>query len=180
MPPIDFTIAMKYGNRVTKTYFGWTPIRLPTVCAEQLRAAEVERGVDLVVAVAGDVDPRVAGHADDARRAGPGVDRRPAGARRPGVWVMSSPGRASEPTARIEITSGPMADAWALSTLTSVDLGAASPRSPGTTSATTASTSAERRTSRCRAVRPSSGASSLCSPSRTSYPKTCQRRRRLG
>src|SRR6185369_9372560 len=35
---------------------------------QQLRAPVVQRRVDLVVAVAGDVDPGVAGYADDARR----------------------------------------------------------------------------------------------------------------
>jgi len=43
--------------------------------AHQLGAAVVERGVDLVHPVAGDVDPRVSGYADDARRMGLGVDR---------------------------------------------------------------------------------------------------------
>ena len=41
----------------------------------QLRPAVVERGVDLVHAVAGNLDPGVAGYADDARRVGLGVDR---------------------------------------------------------------------------------------------------------
>ena len=31
MPPSQLTIALKYWNRVTNTYFGCTPIRLPTV-----------------------------------------------------------------------------------------------------------------------------------------------------
>ena len=38
------------------------------------RAGEVERGVDLLPAVAGDADPRVAGYADGGGGAGAGVD----------------------------------------------------------------------------------------------------------
>ena len=41
----------------------------------------------------------------------------------PRLRVMSSPGRASEPTARIEITSGPIAVAWASCDLHQGDLG---------------------------------------------------------
>ena len=77
--------------------------------AEQLRAAEVEGGVDLVGAVAGDVDPRVAGYADDARGVGLGVDRRPAGARRRGCGSCPRPAgrRSRRPGSRSR--RGPMA-----------------------------------------------------------------------
>jgi hypothetical protein len=52
---------------------GLDPDQVADRLGQQLGAAVIEGGVDLVVADAGDVDVRVAGYADRGRRAGPGV-----------------------------------------------------------------------------------------------------------
>ena len=89
----------------------------------------------------------------------------------PRVRVMSSPGRASEPTARTQTTSGLTSTASARSTFTSSTSVLFTAES-GTTSAATASTAPIVTTRISRGSRRLIGPL-IGRPSVTSYPKTC-------